>query len=159
MQVVSPHKADVGRQIEAILRYDSSLMRPAIGPNAYETYFTPSPNLTTSIVGNGTLRVPLGYSSSYLVGDAIIVRYAFVNHAFYVQDVPDFTLQSITIYTAWYMGIFTLRTPRLNIIDYHVKPYNGRWMSTSADCMHFADYRQYINIYAIVHVKLKVMMD
>jgi hypothetical protein len=147
MQVVPPHKADVGQQIEAILRYDVSLMRPATGPNAYEAYYTPTPTMNTSLVGNGTLRVPLGYTSSFVVGNAIIVRYAFVNHAFYVQDVPDFTLQSITLYTSWYMGIFTLRTPRLNIIDYHVKLSNGRWMSTSADCMHFADSREYINIF------------
>jgi hypothetical protein len=147
VQIVPPHRADVGQQVEALLRYDSNLMRPAIGPNTYEMYQTPPPNINTSLVGNGTLSVPLGYPSSFAVGDAIIVRYAFVNHAFYANDVPDFTLQSITIYTAWYMGIFTLRTPRLNIIDYHVKRYNGRWMSTAADCMHFADSRQYINIY------------
>ena len=147
LQVVSPHRADVGRQVEAILRYDPILMRPSIGPNAYEIYQTPPTNANTSLVSNGTLRIPLASSFQFAVGDAIIARYSFGMHAIYVQDVPDFTLESITIYGAWYMGIFTLRTPRLTIRDYHVSRYNGRWLSTTADCMHFADSREYINIF------------
>ncbi|CAF3620930.1 unnamed protein product [Rotaria socialis] len=45
------------------------------------------------------------------------------------------------------MAIFTLRTTRLNMIDYHVKSQNRRLMSTDQDCMHFSDSRDYINIF------------
>jgi len=147
VQVVSPQQTDVGRQVGAILRYDTTLMRPAIGPRAYEIYQTPPSNVNTSLVSNGTLRIPLTSSTQFAVGDAIVARYSFTNHALVGQDLTDFSIQSITIYTSWYMGIFTLRTTRLNINDYHVKPANGRWLSTSADCMHFGDSRGFINIF------------
>jgi hypothetical protein len=127
VQVVSPHRADVGQQVGAILRYDSTLMRPAIGPRTYEIYQTPPSNAYTSLVSNGTLRIPLAYATSFAVGDAIVARYSFTNHAFSGQDVTDFTLQSITIYTAWYMGIYTSRATRLHMIDYHVKPGAAQW--------------------------------
>jgi hypothetical protein len=45
------------------------------------------------------------------------------------------------------MGIVTLRATGINMIDYHVKPGNGRWMSTVADGMHFSDSRASINIF------------
>ncbi|CAF1090618.1 unnamed protein product, partial [Didymodactylos carnosus] len=147
VQVVPPHQTDVGQQVGAILRYDSTLMRPAIGPRTYEIYQTPPSNANTSLVSNGILRIPLAYSTLFAVGDAIIARYSFTTHAFYGQDVTDFTIQSVTVYTAWYMGIYTSRAKRINMIDYHVKPRNGRWMSTSADCMHFGDSRISINIF------------
>jgi hypothetical protein len=56
------------------------------------------------------------------------------------------TVQSITIYTSWGMGFNTIRARRLNVINYHVKPYNGRWMSTIVDCMHHTDAREYVSI-------------
>jgi hypothetical protein len=44
------------------------------------------------------------------------------------------------------MGFVTLRSRRLNINNYHVLPYPGRWMSTIVDCMHFTDTREYVSI-------------
>ena len=147
MQVVSPHQPDVGQTVRTILRYDPILMRPAIGSAAYEIYQTPPPNVYTSLVSNNTLRIPLAFSTNFAVGDAIVVRYSFTTHAFYGRDVTDLTMISITIYTAWYFGIYASRARRLNMIDYHVKPRNGRWLSTSADCMHFGDSREFVNIF------------
>jgi hypothetical protein len=147
VQVVSPQLADVGLTVGAILRYDTTLMRPAIGPRTYEIYQTAPSNVYTSLVSSGVLRIPLASPTSFAIGDAIIARYTFTTHAIVGQDVTGFTLQSITIYTAWYMGLYTTRTRGMNVLDYHVKPRNGRWMSTSADCMHFGDSRNYINIF------------
>jgi hypothetical protein len=147
VQVVSPQLADVGLTVGAILRYDPILMRPAIGSKTYEIYQTPPSNVYTSLVSSGVLRIPLASPTSFVVNDAIIARYSFTTHAITGQDVTSFTLQSLTIYTAWYMGVYTTRTRGLNVLDYHVKPRNGRWMSTSADCMHFGDSRNYINIF------------
>jgi hypothetical protein len=146
VQIVPPHAADIGRQVGTILRYDPVLMRPAIGPNTYEIYQTPPSNVSTSLVSTGVLRIPLASSSKFVVGDPIVARYAFCSHAIGGDDVTDFIVQSITIYTAWCMGAVTLRAKRMNITDYHVIPRNGRWMSTAADCMHFSDSRDYINI-------------
>jgi hypothetical protein len=122
-------------------------MRPAIGSKSYEIYQTPPSNVNTSLISNGTLRIPLSSSTLFVVGDAIIARYSFTTHVLYAQDVADLTIQSITIYTSWYMGIFTIRIQHLNMIDYHVKLHNERWMSTAADCMHFADSRGLINVF------------
>ncbi|CAF1413959.1 unnamed protein product [Rotaria magnacalcarata] len=147
LQVVAPHQADVGRQVAAIYRFDLVRMRPSIGSAAYEIYQTPPSNANTTLRSNGTLRIPLASAYQFVVGDAIVARYSFGMHALYAQDLSDLTLQSITIYGAWYMGVFTLRVTRVTVRDYHVKRYNGRWLSTTADCMHFADSRQYINIF------------
>jgi hypothetical protein len=38
------------------------------------------------------------------------------------------------------MGFVTLRAKRLNVINYYVIPYNGRWMSFIADT------REYVSI-------------
>ncbi|CAF3993734.1 unnamed protein product, partial [Rotaria sordida] len=146
VQVVPPHKADIGRQMHAILQYDPIEMRPAFSPNAYEIYQTPPSNANTSLVSPGILRIPLASPSIFVAGDPIVARYTFDRHAIDAQDVTDFTVQSIRIYTSWCMGVVTLRAKRLNIIDFHVIPRDGRWMSTIVDCMHFADSRDYINI-------------
>ena len=146
VQVVPPHQTDENRKVQAILRYDPAHMRPAFGPHTYEIYQTPPANVNTTIVSPGVLRVPLASRTGFGIGDPVVVRYAFVWHTLYAQDVTDMTLQSITIYTSWGMGFVTLRARRLNIIDYHVKPYNGRWMSTIVDCTHHVDAREYISI-------------
>ena len=86
-------------------------------------------------------------ASEFIIDDAIVVRYAFNNHVIRAQDVTDLTIQSIIIYSSWSMGFYTLRTRRLNVIDYHVSRRDARWLSTSVDCMHFADSREYINIF------------
>ena len=146
VQVVSPHQTDVDRQVQAILRYDPIHMRPAFGPNTYEIYQIPSLNANTTLVSPGILRIPLASPSRFLQQDPVVVRYAFKDHAIYGQDVTDMIVQSITIYTSWFMGFVTLRAKRLNVIDYHIKPHDGRWMSSIVDCMHFLDSREYISI-------------
>ena len=146
VRVVSPHQLDVGRQVGAILRYDPVQMRPAFGPNTYEIYQTAPTDANTTIVSPGVLRLPLKSPAKFLTGDPVVVRYAFVWHAMYGQDVTDMTVQSVAIYTSWGMGFVTVRARRLNIIDYYVKPYNNRWMSSIVDCMHHVDARESVTI-------------
>ncbi len=146
VRVVPPHQTDIDRQVTAILRYDPVQMRPAFGPNTYEIYQTPPTDSNTTVISPGILRIPLKSPTQFLKGDPIVARYGSGNHAMVGQDVIDFTIQSITIYTSWSMGFVTLRAKRLNVINYHVIPYNGRWMSSTADCMHFADTREYVSI-------------
>ncbi|CAF3620912.1 unnamed protein product [Rotaria socialis] len=74
VRIVPPHQADIDRQVGAILQCDSTLMRPAIGPRAYEIYQTPPSNANTSLVSNNTLRIPLASSSQFVVEDAIVAR-------------------------------------------------------------------------------------
>jgi hypothetical protein len=129
-------------------------MRPAFGPNTYEIYQTPPTDANTTIVSPDVVRVPLSSSTSFRKGDPVVARYAFRGDALYAfgrdtiygQDLIDITVQSVMIYTSWFMGFVTLRAKRLNFIDYHIKPYNERWMSSNADCMHFIDAREYISI-------------
>ncbi|CAF1164655.1 unnamed protein product [Adineta ricciae] len=146
LQVVAPHQADVGRKVGAIFRYDPVLKKPAIGNRSYEIYQTPPANQNTTLNSNGTLRIYLQYQTQFTVGDPIVARYSFTTHAIYAQDTIDLTIQSLTIYTAWYFGIYTSRARRLNMIDYHVRKRGDRWLSTAADCMHFGDSRESINI-------------
>ena len=146
VQVVPPHQTDVDRQVQAILRYDPIQMRPAFGDATYEMSQEPPTNANTSIVSPGILRLPLTSPTKFLKGDPIVARYIFRAYGIYSQDVEDITLQSLVIYTAWSMGFVTLRAKRINIIDYHVLPRNGRWMSTVADCMHFTHAREYVSI-------------
>ncbi|CAF1074126.1 unnamed protein product [Rotaria sordida] len=146
VQVVPPHRADIDRQVRAILRYNPVMMRPASGSNTYEIYQTPPSNVYTSLVSNGILRIPLASPTKFVIGDPIVARYYSIKNAIDAQDITDFNIQSITIYTAWAVGIMTLRIKGMNIIDYHVIPRTGRWMSTSVDCMHIGDSRDYINI-------------
>ena len=146
VQVVPPHQTDINRQVQAILRYDPIQMRPAFGLDTYEIYQDPPIEFNTSIVSPGVLRLPLRSPTKFLKGDPVVARYAFQGHAIYSQDVTDITLQSITIYASWNMGFFTLRAKQLTIINYHIKPNSGRWMSSSVDCMHHADAREYISI-------------
>ena len=146
LQVVAPHRADVGQQVQAILRYDPSQQRPAFGPNTYEIYQTPPPGVNTTVVSPDVLRLPLATASRFTATDPIVVRYVFRGHAIYARDMIDLTIHSISIYTAWGMGFVTLRARRLNVIDYHVRPYDNRWMSTIVDCMHFTDVKEYVSI-------------
>ncbi len=44
------------------------------------------------------------------------------------------------------MDIVTLRAKRLNVINFHVVSRIGRWMSSLADCMHFADAGEYVSM-------------
>ncbi|CAF4072671.1 unnamed protein product [Adineta steineri] len=146
LQVVPPHQTDIDRKIGTILRYDPIQKRPAFGSNTYEIYQTPPADANTTIVSPGVLRLPLTSPTGFRKGDPIVARYTFGYHAIYGQDLVDITIESITIYTSWLMGVATIRSRRLKIHNYHVLPHPGRWMSTAADCMHFLDTRESISI-------------
>ena len=146
VQIVPPHQTDIDRQVHGFYRYDPVQKRPAFGPNTYGIYQKPPTDVNTTIVSPGVLRLPLTSPLEFVKGDAIVARYVFTNHTIYAEDVTDFTIQSIGIYTSWSMGIVTLRVKRFNITNYHVKARNGRWLSLNQDCMHFVDTREYISI-------------
>jgi hypothetical protein len=146
LQVKPPHRTDINQLVGAILRYDPIAMRPAFGPNTYEIYQTPSPNATTSLVSPGILRIPLTWPTKFLSGDPIVARYGSQSHAISGEDAQDLTIESINIYTSWCMAFALTRIRRLNVMNFHVLPRDGRWMSTTADCLNFLDSREYVNI-------------
>ena len=146
VQIVPPHQANINQKVQAILRYDPGNMRPAFGSNTYEIYQTPPADVNTSLVSPGVLRLPLANPARFTKNDPIVARYAFTQHSMNGMDLTDITVQSIVIYAAWEMGFPILRARRLNINDYHVKRRNGRWMSTTMDCMHYTDAREYISL-------------
>ena len=146
LQVIPPHQTNINQQVQAILRYDPMAMRPAFGPNTYEIYQTPFSNATTSLISPGILRIPLNSPSKFIVGDPIVVRYAFANHAISEKDSCDLTIDSIRIFTSWCMGFTTARTKRLHMQNFHVRPRMDRWMSTIVDCIHLMDTRESITI-------------
>jgi len=80
LQVQPPHQADIGLQVPGMHRYDLTLMRPAIGPQAYQKKQIPLPNVNTSLVSPGILRIPLASRSEFIIGviiigDTIVARY------------------------------------------------------------------------------------
>ena len=146
VNILPPHRADVDRQIQYILRYDPREMRPAFGPNTYSIYQNPPTNANTSLVSADILRMPLTSPSKFLVGDAVVGRYDNMNDAIFAYNVTDFTVQSIHIYTSWAMGFVTHRVKRLNVVDFHILPRVGRWLSTTSDCMHLVSGEDFIRI-------------
>jgi hypothetical protein len=146
IQVQPPHRTDINRQVLGIHRFDPIEMRPAFGPNTYEIYQVPPANTNSSVVSPGVLRIPLQFRTKFAAGEAVVVIYGPRHDAIEVHDLEDFTIQSVTLFTSWYMGIRTTRARRLNIVDYNVKPHTSHWLSINADCMHFSDSREYIRI-------------
>jgi hypothetical protein len=100
-------------------------MRAAFGPNTYEMYQVPPIFANTSLISPGVIRIPLTAPTEFIVEDPIIVIYGPLNTAIYARDSTDFTIQSITLFSSWYMGLVTTRVRRLNVNDYHVKPREG----------------------------------
>ncbi len=146
IEVVPPHQANIGQEVMGIYRYDPIQMRPAFGPNHYNFLQSLPTYANTSLVSPGILRIPLSSPTRFLKGDPVVARYRLTSHVIFGADSVDITIQSIIIYTSWAMGVTTTRIRRLNIIDYHVLPYGGRWTSTILDCMHFTDTREYVSI-------------
>jgi len=147
IRVQPPHRTDIGRQVQNIFRFDPIAMRPAYGPNTFDMYQLPPTNANTSIVTPGVLRIPMAYRTKLAVDETIVLVYAPRLHAILVHDSIDLTIQSVTLHTSWYMGLYTKRVRRINIIDYHAKPNLNHWLSLNADCMHLSDSRESIHIY------------
>ena len=146
VDIQPPHRADVGRQIQYILRYDPREMRPAFGPNTYGIYQNPPNNANTSLVSANVLRMPLTSPSKFVVSDAVVGRYDNMNDAIFAHNVTDFTVQSINLYTSWAMGFVTHRAKRLNVLDLHIVSREERWLSTTSDCMHLVSSEEFIRI-------------
>jgi len=146
IEVQPPHRPDIGKQVLFILRYDPVEMRPAFGPNTYAIYQDPPINASTILVSDNVLRLPILLPSKFVVGDAVVGRYNNPNTAIAAYNVTDFTVQSLTLYTSWLMAFFATRIRRLNVINFHIVPRNGRWLSTTSDCMHFVSSKEYINV-------------
>lgn len=146
VRVVPPHRTDIGQGVMGVYRFDPEHMRPAYGPSAYNKVQLPPPPINTSLVSPGILRVPLSGSTQFLKGDAVVVRYPLLSHAIFGADSEDLTIQSLTIHTAWAMGITAIRMKRLNIVDFHARPIPDRWASTILDCLHFTDSREFVSV-------------
>jgi hypothetical protein len=146
VQVQPPHHTDINRQVLGIHRFDPVEMRPAFGPNTYEIYQVPPKNVSTTIVSPDVIRIPMSVITKFGLGEAVVVIYGPRHDAIFAHDLTELNIQSIGLYTSWYMGIRTTRVKHLNIVNYYVKPHNGHWLSINADCMHFADSREYIRI-------------
>jgi hypothetical protein len=146
VEIQPPHEPDIDRRVHSIFRYDPIAMRPAFGPNVYQIYQKVPKYGNTSLISPGVLRIPLQFRTKFAVGDPIVATYFGQNHAIQLRYVTDGTIQSVTVYTSWYLSILTLRAKRLNIIDYHTRRRDGYWLSTNADCMHFTDSREYVSV-------------
>jgi hypothetical protein len=145
IEVQTPHRTDINREVSSIFRFDPIAMRPAFGSEAHQIFQT-LPNITTSLVSPGVLRIPLRSAYKFVKGDPIVVIYDLTSPTITIKYTTDITIQSISIYTSWNFALYGFRAQRLNIIDYHAKPRNGHWLSTASDCMHFIDAREYIHL-------------
>jgi hypothetical protein len=145
VKIQPPHQISIENQIGSLMLYDPIEMRPAFGPNTYVYY--PTAPMNSSIVSTGILRITLTSASQFIIGDAVLARYANERRAIFASTVTDLTFQSINIYASWFMGIVTNRIRRLNVLNVQIAPRDGRWLSTVLDCLNFANGREYINIF------------
>ncbi len=125
--------------MHSIFRYDPIEKKPAFGSKAYQIFQTPPTNVGTSLVSPGVLRIPIRTRYQFVQGDPIVAIYFPSDHTIELKYTSDVTIQSITMYDSWMMGLLTFRVTRLNVIDYHTEPRDGHWLSTNSDCMHFID--------------------
>ena len=146
LKIVPPHRADINRRVSSIFRFDPVAMRGAFGPKAYQIFQTPPDNVSTTLVSPDILRLPIRRRYQFAEDDPIVALYFSAGPTIELKYVSDATIQSITLYTSWAMGLVMFRATRINVIDYHAKPREGHWLSTNSDCMHFYDNREYINL-------------
>jgi hypothetical protein len=146
VQIQPPHRTDINRQVQGLIRYDPTEMRPAFGSKTYNFYQIPPTNVSTSLVSTNILRIPLASATQFIVGDAIVAVYFIFYHGILIVDSSDLIVQSINIHSSWGMALVTNRVKRLTITDYHVTPYDGRWLSANSDCMHFISTSQYVSL-------------
>eukprot|EP01113_Clastostelium_recurvatum_P032579 TRINITY_DN4202_c1_g1_i2.p1 TRINITY_DN4202_c1_g1~~TRINITY_DN4202_c1_g1_i2.p1 ORF type:complete len:619 (-),score=138.97 TRINITY_DN4202_c1_g1_i2:12-1868(-) len=148
IKIVPPHTARAGVPAGAIFVYDVANKRPAFGPDTNELYQSgASPSI---IINNGSsvvVRFGLVDKPFFKLGDNVVVRYDMgCHHAITGQDSSNVLIHGVTVYTSWCMTHTTLRVTDLHIVDYHVMPGPGRWLSSLADCMHFSDHRDTLSI-------------
>lgn len=146
VRVQPPHQIEINQRVLSIYRFDPIEMRPAFGSNVNEMYQVPPLDRNTSIISPGVVRIPLSKKTKFSVEEPVVVIYGPRYDAILAHDLTDFTVQSVAIRSSWYMGTVTTRARRLTIVDYHVQPHAEHWLSTNADCMHFADSREYVHI-------------
>ena len=108
-----------------MFRFDPVQMRPAFGPHTYEIYQVPPTFANTSLVSPGVLRIPLILPTKLAIDDPVVIIYGPLYVDIYAPDSTDLTIQSITLFSSWYMGLVTTRVKRINVSDYHVKPHEG----------------------------------
>ena len=144
VEIQPPHRPDVNRKVQGLIRYDPTEMRPAFGSQTYNFYQVPPSNANTSLVSTNILRIPLQAPAKFIVGDAIVAVYYIFTHCIIVQDSTDLLVKSINVHSAWGMVILTTRVKRITITDYHVTPIDGRWFSANSDCMHLVSTAEYI---------------
>ena len=142
--VTAPHLPLAGVSASAIFVYDPVNMRPASGPSTYEI-FQSVPTLST-IVAPGVVRFALQSRGAWKVGQPVVVRYVGGPHVISGEDVLGLRMQSMVVYTSWDMSHASNRVHNLRVVDYHVRRGEGRWLSTWADCLHFADHREAMEI-------------
>lgn len=146
VRVQAPHQADVGQRVEGLIRYDPINMRPAFGPNTYDYYQESIFKGNTSLVSPGVLRIPVTSRTAFTIGDPLVAVYDISYHAIYAHDVTDLVVRSIGLHSSWGMSFVVERVKRLTVHDYHVTPYEGRWLSANSDCMHFISTTEFVSL-------------
>ena len=146
--VAPPHTTRAGMRVAAVHRYDEKYARPAFGPDAYEFFQQPSDNDTSVVLSDGVVRFRLVRQPerTFEMGQAVVLRYEAGPHAIGGMDSYDVTLSDMVVYASHDMTHASNRVHNMRVVDYHVRPGAGRWLSSWADCMHFGDHRGHIAI-------------
>ncbi|CAF2825152.1 unnamed protein product [Rotaria sp. Silwood2] len=146
VEIQPPHRTDINRQVQGLIRYDRKEMRPAFGSKTYHFYQVQPTNINTSLVSTSILRIPLTSRTELTIGDAIVTIYYIFIPSILVTDSTDLIIQSINIHSYWRIALVTNRVKRVIISDYYVILYDGRWLSANSDCIHFIRTSEYISL-------------
>jgi len=158
LKVDSQQPTREGMALQAVTFYDT--IHQCVGNQKVDYYQENEPQRPSVLQGSGLLRFfvnnPWGVPKR---GNNLIVRHEiYGNDAFYFNQCKNTVITDVQIYAAPGMGIvgntsenFTIK--RVKIIP---KPGSGRWMSTTADAMHFENCRGSI---VIEYCEFKAMGD
>lgn len=158
LKVHEQQPAREGMVLQAVTFYDT--IHQSVANQKIDYYQEKEPLRTSILQTSGLLRFYVKNSRGVpMRGNQLIVRHEiYGNDALYFNQCKNTSINNLQIYAAPGMGIVGNTSENFTI--HHIKiipkPGSGRWMSTTADAMHFENCRGAISI---EHCEYKGMGD
>ncbi len=146
LELVNGQTPRAGLYTEAIMQFDSNLMRPH-SDELYDVYQRNqnAVNITSQNINN-RLRI-FSRDGRYTVNEEVIARHkVYGANIIVLRKVDDIQIENITVYSAPGMGVHARHCSDISVDNFDIRRENGHWMSITADGVHFDSNRGYINV-------------